>query len=77
MQQRIEDARAAARNTIGAPPVILGEEMTRPSEYLRARCPLCFGGTLVHDAKSKYVSTLSHIEFFILKVYKGRCHCLP
>lgn len=28
------------------------EDLTRPSEYLRARCPLCFGGKACHDPQS-------------------------
>lgn len=28
------------------------EDLTRPSEYLRSRCPLCFGGRACHDPQS-------------------------
>ncbi|KII82981.1 hypothetical protein PLICRDRAFT_84208, partial [Plicaturopsis crispa FD-325 SS-3] len=31
------------------------EGLSRPSEYLRARCPLCFGGQLGHDPTAVYV----------------------
>ena len=44
MQQRVEEACAAPRK---------GQQNTRPSEYLRRRCPLCFGGHLTHDNHSK------------------------
>lgn len=28
----------------------------RPSEYLRRRCPLCYGGLYVHDSRAVYVA---------------------
>jgi hypothetical protein len=34
----------------------LGEPLKRPSEYLRKRCPLCFGGEQIHDPTAMYVS---------------------
>jgi hypothetical protein len=32
------------------------KELRRPTEYLRKRCPLCFGGRNIHDAESLLVS---------------------
>lgn len=37
---------------LGDGPDILLEDLTRPSEYLRSRCPLCFGGINWHDPDS-------------------------
>jgi hypothetical protein len=31
------------------------EPLDRPSEYLRKRCPLCFGGEQIHDPNMMYV----------------------
>ena len=64
IQQRLEDARKKARNSIGK------SAETRPSEYLRARCPLCFGGSLQRDVNSKYVPPLS-TQLFILTSVPG------
>lgn len=31
------------------------EPLKQPSEYLRKRCPLCFGGEKIHDPSAMYV----------------------
>ncbi|KAF7970090.1 hypothetical protein HWV62_25014 [Athelia sp. TMB] len=34
------------------PEVVSASERPRPSAYLRRRCPLCFGGELIHDSNA-------------------------
>jgi hypothetical protein len=49
--------------TVGVDPLEAGQANTlqetnlvQPTEYLRQRCPLCFGGRVVHDDGNLYVS---------------------
>ena len=52
MQERVEEAGAAPSNPVNTSPI---GKQSQPSEYLHARCPLCFGGRLTHDVGSKSV----------------------
>lgn len=44
------------------------EEITRPSEYLRKRCPLCFGSVNWSDPQSMYVAMQSK-QYLMLTIH--------
>jgi hypothetical protein len=40
----------------GQASTLQGTNLVQPTEYLRQRCPLCFGGRVVHDDGNLYAS---------------------
>lgn len=62
LRTAIENARRVVVPTMsaGTNDMLAMHPISRPTEYLRRRCPLCFGGLTCHDPNIMCVMILSH-----------------